>query len=190
MRLRSEWTSEGDRYGSGSLLAMAFEDFVGGRGKSKLLYQPSSRQSVTAFFCTRSLVVFSVLDDLASQVWTVHPDEHRSTSQIQEFPPGSNAEIWADASSTPLSNEFLVIVSSFIEPPYLALVDDERRPKILRQGPASFDATDFEVSRPTATSVDSASIPYIQIAPRKCKGASRHSCAGMEVLEYRFLQLT
>ena len=75
-----------------------------------------------------------------------------------------------DASQLERTDEFLLSISSFIEPTSLALVTEDVRIEVLKEAPAAFDASGMEVTRHEAVSVDGERIPYYRIGPKDQAG--------------------
>lgn len=167
VKLKSDWALQGRTYPADSLLAIGFERFMAGDRNFEVLFEPGPRRVLSGFWWTRSLLVLTVLDNLASQIWLAIPGSPWRLERLEGLP--DNASIHAmslDAGQLDRTDEFLLTISSYVEPTKLALVTEDRRIEVLKESPAAFDASGLQVTRHEAVSVDGERIPYYQIGPK------------------------
>lgn len=168
VKLKSDWELPEQTYAADSLLAISFSRFMAGDRTFEVLFEPGPRRVLAGFWATKSRLVLTVLDNLASQIWLATPGTPWRLERLEGLP--ENAAVHAmslDASIFERTDEFLLSISSFIEPTKLALVTEDLRIEVLKESPPAFDASGLEVTRHEAVSVDGERIPYYQIGPRE-----------------------
>ena len=171
VKLKSDWALPERTYRADALLAIGFSRFLAGDRSFETLFEPGPRRVLSGFWWTKSRLVLSVLDNLASQVWLATPGASWSLERLEGLP--ETAAVYAmslDASQLERTDEFLLSISSFIEPTSLALVTEDMRIEVLKESPAAFDASGIEVTRHEAVSVDGERIPYYRIGPKDQAG--------------------
>ncbi|ANY76964.1 peptidase S9 [Microvirga ossetica] len=171
VKLKSDWTLPERTYRADALLAIGFSCFLAGDRSFETLFEPGPRRVLSGFWWTKSRLVLSVLDNLASQVWLATPGASWNLERLEGLP--ETAAVYAmslDASQLERTDEFLLSISSFIEPTSLALVTEDMRIEVLKESPAAFDASGIEVTRHEAVSVDGERIPYYRIGPKDQAG--------------------
>ncbi|MDP8917934.1 MAG: prolyl oligopeptidase family serine peptidase [Pseudomonadota bacterium] len=171
VKLKSDWTVSGHTYVADSLLAIAFSRFMDGERNFEVLFEPGPRRVLAGFWATKSRLVFTVLDNLASQIWLATPGTPWKLERLEGLPEAAAVHAMAlDSSQFEKTDEFLLTISSYVEPTKLALVKEDRRIEVLKETPAAFDASAVEVTRHEAVSVDGERIPYYQIGPKNQTG--------------------
>ncbi|HVL72897.1 MAG TPA: prolyl oligopeptidase family serine peptidase, partial [Beijerinckiaceae bacterium] len=130
------------------------------------------RRVLSGFWWSRTRLVLTELDNLESRVVLATPGAGGWTTRPLEGLPEA-----ADVSASPLdsgqldrTDEFLVSVSSYLEPTKLGLVAPDRPIEILKEAPSAFDPTGLSVSRHEAVAQDGERIPYFQIGPAEPAG--------------------
>lgn len=167
VKLKSDWAMPERTYPADALLAISFSRFMDGERNFKVLFEPGPRRVLSGFWWTRSRLVLTVLDNLASQIWLGTPGEPWQLERLEGLPDTAAVHAMAlDASQLERTDEFLLAISSFVEPTKLALVTEDKRIEVLKETPAAFDASGLEVTRHEAVSVDSERIPYYAIGPK------------------------
>jgi prolyl oligopeptidase len=167
VKLKSDWSLPGRTYPADALLAISFSRFLEGDRQFEVLFEPGPRRVLSGFWWSKSRLVLTVLDNLASQIWLGMPGSPWSLEQLEGLPDTASVHAMSlDASQLERTDEFLLTISSFVEPTKLALVTEDKRIEVLKEAPASFDASGLEVTRHEAVSVDGERIPYYQIGPK------------------------
>ncbi|UVF17668.1 prolyl oligopeptidase family serine peptidase [Microvirga terrae] len=171
VRLKSDWALPDCTYPADALLAISFARFMAGDRRFEMLFEPGPRRVLSGFWWTRSRLVLTVLDNLASQIWLATPGTSWQMERLAGLPETAAVHAMAlDASQLERTDEFLLSVSSFVEPTKLALVTEDKRIEVLKETPPAFDASRLEVTRHEAASVDGERIPYYQIGPKEQGG--------------------
>jgi prolyl oligopeptidase len=171
VKLKSDWALPERTYPADALLAISFSGFLEGDRQFEVLFEPGPRRVLSGFWWTKSRLVLTVLDNLASQIWLGKPGSPWSLERLEGLPDTASVHAMSlDAGQLERTDEFLLTISSFVEPTKLALVTEDGRIEVLKEAPAAFDASGLEVTRHEAVSVDGERIPYYQIGPRKQDG--------------------
>ena len=169
IQTRSPWTVGGKTYPAGSLLASSFDGFMGGARDFTVLFQPDEHTSLASYRWTRHYVILDILDDVKSrlEILTPGPGDWKrepmsgapglSTIHVTDTDPDSTDEYWLD-------------VTGFLTPSTLqrGVIGGEKAEQI-KQAPAFFDASRFEVSQHFTTSDDGTRVPYFQVSPKGMK---------------------
>jgi prolyl oligopeptidase len=171
VKLKSDWALPDRTYPADALLAISFARFLAGDRRFEVLFEPGPRRVLSGFWWTKSRLVLTILDNLASQIWLGTPGSPWSLERLEGLPDTASVHAMSlDASQLERTDEFLLTISSFVEPTKLALVTEDKRIEVLKEAPAAFDASGLEVTRHEAISVDGERIPYYQIGPKDPDG--------------------
>ncbi len=168
VKLKSDWALPERTYPADALMVISFSRFLAGDRSFEMLFEPGPRRILSGFWWTKSRLVLTVLDNLASQIWLGTPGADWRLERLQGLPDTASVHTMSlDSSQFERTDEFLLSISSFIEPTKLALVTEDKRIEVLKESPPAFDASGLEVTRYEAASVDGERIPYYQIGPRE-----------------------
>jgi prolyl oligopeptidase len=171
VKLKTDWSPAGRAYPADSLLAISFSRFLDGDRDFKILFEPAPRRVLAGFWWSRSRLVLTVLDNLASQIWLATPGATWTLERLEGLPEAVSVHASPlDAGQLDRTDELLLSISSYIEPTRLALVDESQRIHLLKETPPAFDPSALEVTRHEAVSVDGERIPYFQIGPKNQDG--------------------
>jgi prolyl oligopeptidase len=172
IKLKSDWALETRSYPADALLAIGFSAFLAGERRFTVLFEPAPRRTLTSFWWSRTRLVMTVLDNLASRILIATPDaETWWTEALSGLPEETDVNAWPlDAGQLDRSDDFLVSISSYLEPTRLALATPGAAIDILKEAPAAFDAVGLAVTRHEADSSDGEPIPYFQIGPKEPGG--------------------
>ena len=166
LTLRSDWEVAGHRYLAGSLLVAPLEGYLRGERDFTVLFEPDERRSLGSIDFTQTTLLMGVLDNVADRLieWRVGEDGRWSLRPVA-LPPHCSADVWSLDPDT--SDDYFLTITDYLTPASLFLAQagtDER--KQLKQAPAFFDASPFEVRQQSARSADGTQIPYFVIARR------------------------
>jgi prolyl oligopeptidase len=169
IQTRSPWSVGGKSYPAGALLASSFDGFMGGARDFTVLFQPDEHTSLSSYSWTRHHLILDILDDVKSRLevltpgpgdWKREPMSNASglnTIRVADTDPDSTDEYWLD-------------VTGFLTPSTLQRgVIGEGKAEAVKEAPAFFDASRFEVSQHFATSKDGTRVPYFQVSPKGMK---------------------
>ncbi len=165
VQLRTPWTVGGKTYPGGALLVTKFEDFMAGKRDFTVLYEPSANSSLESFTWTRHHLVLNVLEDVRNVLTVLTPGEKGWKREgFPGAPSFSTVSVWGIDPEA--SDDFFMSVTDFLTPPSLCLGRIGQQPEKLKEMPAFFDASGFEVSQHFATSLDGTKVPYFQVSPK------------------------
>ena len=166
LQLREPWITGGKTHPQGSLLAIELDTFMAGGRDFSVVYAPDEHSSLAGFGATKDHYFINVLEDVKNRIYLVEPsaDTWKRTlmPNLPEF-----GTVSISAVDDEESNDFFMTVNDYLTPTslYLGTIGGEA-PQLLKQLPAFFDASGFEVSQNFATSKDGTKIPYFMIAPK------------------------
>ena len=169
VQTRSPWTVGGATYPAGALLATKFDAFMNGARDFTVLFRPDAHRSLASYNWTRHHVMLDVLDDVQSRLEVLTPANGEWTHEpMAGAPPASSIEVVdTDPDST---DEYWLNISGFLTPATLQRgVLGGAAAETIKQAPAFFDASRFDVSQHFATSKDGTRVPYFQISPKGMK---------------------
>jgi len=175
IQLRSQWSVGGRSYPAGSLLAAHVDDYMAGNRDIVTLFRPDPHTSLTAFAWTRNHLLLTTMHDVATSIVALTP---RARGPWPAAPlaglPALNSLRLVTVDSY-ASDEYLVYAQGFLQPStlYRGTVGKDDR-ELLRQGPAAFDASGFEVSQHFAVSKDGTRVPYFEVAAKGLRADGSH----------------
>jgi prolyl oligopeptidase len=191
VQTRSAWTIGGTTYPSGALLAANFDAFMAGKPAFTVLFKPDAHTSLESYAWTQHHLILDVLDDVKSRLEVLTPPEASGVAEEwkHESVPGVPAlsSITVADTDPDNSDEYWLDVTGFLTPSSLQRgVLGSVPAETIKQDPAFFDASKFEVSQHFVHSKDGTRVPYFEIAPKgiKLDGSNRtllYGYGGFEV---------
>ena len=172
VQLRSAWAPGATTYKPDTLLAINKAAFLDGSRQFQVLLEPSKKRALQSFFWSGSVLVLSVLDDLAPVIEYLTPDgDHWIRTEQSGLPTTGAVSPWRlDRSIADSNGEILAAIQDPITPPTQCLLVPGKPPAVLKRAPASFDPSGLRASRHEAKSVDGEVIPYWQVGPDTLTG--------------------
>ncbi|KAB7772543.1 prolyl oligopeptidase family serine peptidase [Xanthomonas maliensis] len=166
LQLRDPWTVGDNTYKAGTLLATRFDDYMLGKRRFEVLFEPSDTTSLEDVSWTRSHLVLNLLDDVKSRVRVLTPSPQGWVSSDFIGAPsfGTVAVRAVDADD---SDAVWMFASDFLTPTTLSLVDIGSAPTPLKTLPAFFDASTQTIEQHFATSKDGTRVPYFLVRPQQ-----------------------
>jgi prolyl oligopeptidase len=166
IRLRTPWTVNGKTYPAGSLLVTNFEEFVAGKRRFDVLFEPTERKSLAGFAPTRHHVILNELDNVRNRLYVLTLKD--GTWQREGL---RGAPEFSTVSASPIdpekSDDYFLDVSGFLTPPSLFLGTLGQGPaEKIKTTPAFFRTEGLKVSQHEAVSKDGTRIPYFQVAAK------------------------
>lgn len=184
VQTKSPWTTGGKTWPAGALLAMDFDDFMAGKRDFTALFTPDAHTALAGYSWTRHHMILDVLDDVKSRLDVLTPPASGHGDWAHTPLPGAPkfSTIAVVDTDPDHSDEYWLTVTGFLDPPSLerGVLGNEPAKKI-KQEPAFFDASKFEVSQHFVTSKDGTRVPYFEIAPKDIKLDGRN-----RTLEYGY----
>ncbi len=168
VRLREDWKPAGTAYAAGSLLATGLDRFLAGGRDFDTLFSPSARVSLEAFAPMKSMVLLTLLDNVASRLVEVRREGKGWARRDVAAP--KLVTLSARALDRRESDDYQLYVTGFTTPTslYLAHGGSDGR-ELLKKLPDFFDASGLVVTQHEATSKDGTKIPYFQVMRRDAK---------------------
>jgi prolyl oligopeptidase len=166
---RSPWTVGEKTYPAGVLLAASFDGFMGGARDFTVLFQPDEHTSLESYAWTRNHLILDVLDDVKSRLEVLTPARGEWKREPMAGAPGLSTIRVADTDPDS-TDEYWLDITGFLTPSTLehGFIGEEKAQSV-KEAPAFFDASRFEVSQHFATSQDGTRVPYFQISPKGMK---------------------
>ncbi len=172
VQTKSPWTTGGKTWPAGALIAMNFDEFMTGKRDFTALFTPDAHTALAGYSWTRQHIILDVLDDVTSRLDVLTPPVTGHGAWTREALPGAPkfSTIMVVDTDPDRSDEYWLTVTGFLDPPSLERgVLGSEPAKVVKQEPAFFDASKFEVSQHFVTSKDGTRVPYFQIAPKAMK---------------------
>ncbi len=174
LELRSDWETGGVHYRNGSLLVAPAASYLRGERRLHRLFEPTPTCSLGDLDATRSHLLLTLIDDVASRVEELRWDGAAWQRRAVPVPPFGAIEIDSLHDplivDDPLGDAYLVDCTDFLTPDALWLARagaDERR--LLKQRHGLFDASGMRAEQRFATSADGTRVPYFIVWPRDAR---------------------
>jgi prolyl oligopeptidase len=178
IELRSDWAVDGRTWPRGSLLVGDAAAYLKGDRRSlQALFTPTATRSLAGHAATRSHVLVTVLDNVASRI-------EEWTPPAQLGAPWTRREVDAPFPGTlslaplhdpllkddALAEAYLLNAADFLSPDSLQLgqTGNDRRER-LKSRPTFFDAAGMRVEQRFATSRDGTKVPYFLVWPKDAR---------------------
>lgn len=171
VELREPWEVDGKTYKAGSLLATRFDDFMAGKRKFDVLFEPTDSTSLAGTTWTKNHVVLNVLDDVKNKLIVLTPsDDGWKKSDFAGAP--ALGTIGVGAVDSDDSDAVWLTVTDYLTPTTLMLAEaggPASAVEALKTMPAFFDASKDVVEQHFATSKDGTKVPYFLVRPKGLK---------------------
>jgi prolyl oligopeptidase len=179
---KTDWKTGGTTYPAGSLLAIDFDQFMGGKRNFDVLFKPDKHTALSGYSWTRHHLILDTLKDVKSRLAVLTPktDGKWSRAPLPGVP--DNSQVSASGVDPDHSDAYWLTVTGYLTPTTLERgTIGQRKAKVLKQEPKFFDASGLTVSQHFATSKDGTKIPYFEVAPKDMKLDGKN-----RVLEYGY----
>ncbi len=174
VELRSDWKLGETTWPRGALLVGDANAYLKGERKFSALFTPTATRSLSGFGTTRSTLLLTISDNVASRLeeWTPKAGRWTKREVNAPFPGTLSAGALHDPllRTDPLAEAYFLNVADFLQPDSLQLGktgSDER--ERLKSRPSFYDASGMRVEQSFATSQDGTKIPYFVIWPKDAK---------------------
>ena len=171
VELREPWEVDGKTYKAGSLLATKFDDFMAGKRKFDVLFEPTDSTSLAGTTWTKNHVVLNVLDDVKNKLIVLTPSgDGWKKSEFAGAP--ALGTIGVGAVDSDDSDAVWLTVTDYLTPTTLMLAEaggPASAVETLKTMPAFFDASKDVVEQHFATSKDGTKVPYFLVRPKGLK---------------------
>ncbi|HJR13528.1 MAG TPA: prolyl oligopeptidase family serine peptidase, partial [Rhodanobacteraceae bacterium] len=172
VQTKSPWNVGGKTWPAGALIATNFDDFMAGKRDFTELFTPDAHRSLAGYAATRHYLIINVLDDVKSRIDLLTPPASGHGAWTRKALPSAPkfSTIGIIGTDPDNSDEYWLTISGFLQPTSLERgVLGSEPAKVIKQEPAFFDASKFEVSQHFVTSKDGTRVPYFEIAPKNMK---------------------
>ncbi|MBI3285530.1 MAG: S9 family peptidase [Burkholderiales bacterium] len=165
---REAWTTGGQTYASGSVLAIDFEAFQKGERNFTVLFQPSDSTSFTNATSTKNFLLLQSLDNVKSSLKEWKFADGKWTSRQVSLP--TMGAVGVSALDEEHSDDYFLSYSDYLTPSVylLAHAGNDAR-ESLKSAPAFFDAKPYEILQKFATSKDGTQVPYFMVKRKDVK---------------------
>jgi prolyl oligopeptidase len=165
LELREPWETGGRSWPAGALIATNFEAFMAGGRDFIALFEPTERTSFAGSSWTRNHLIINVLDDVRNRLYVLTPGaDGWARAPLAGAPASGTLSAWGvDSHAT---DAYFLTVNDYVTPTTLLLGEIGTPPAALKQMPAFFDGTRYEVAQHFATSEDGTRVPYFMVARR------------------------
>lgn len=166
--LRDAWKIGDKTWPAGSLLATDFDAFQAGKREFTALFTPTPTTALQGWSATQHYVVLELLDNVKGRIVEWSLNKGQWTNRNVAAPAFGSLGVTAiDADA---SDDYFLTHVDFLTPPslYLAHAGNDQR-ELLKQNPAFFDASGFEIAQHEATSKDGTKVPYFIVTPKGLK---------------------
>ncbi|BAX90840.1 prolyl oligopeptidase family serine peptidase [Mycobacterium shigaense] len=163
---RSDWTVGETTYPAGSLLAADYDEFLSGKVKLQVVFEPDEHTCLHQSAWTRDRLLLVTLADVASRVEIVTPGSWQR-EVVPGVPPATHTVIVA-ADDT--GDEFFLDSSGFDTPSRLLRGTGDGPLERIKSAPAFFDAENLDVVQHFVASKDGTKVPYFVVRSRDAAG--------------------
>ena len=163
VELRQPWSVGGKDYKAGSLLAIRLDAFQAGKRDFDVLFEPADNTSLASSGATKDYYFINVLEDVKNRIYVLqHGADGWTRTPLAGAPEFGTVSISAvDAEE---SNDYFMTVTDYLTPTSLLMGTIGTAPVKLKQLPAFFDASGYEINQHFATSKDGTKVPYFMVS--------------------------
>jgi prolyl oligopeptidase len=161
--VRSPWEVGGARYETGSLIDIAFQDFVAGGRSFVTMLQPGERETISGVSATRDYLLVTMLNNVRGELRRYR---HENGAWQYETVPAPEFGSIGVAATSPLTNRYFFTYSGYTQPTTLYMADEDGTVREVRRLPEMYDASQLVVAQHEATSRDGTRIPYFVVHRR------------------------
>ena len=164
--LRKDWELNGTTYVGGSLLVANYDDWMAGKKKLTVLFEPTETTSLQRWSKTKNHLVLTVLDNVRTRVEVLTPDkEGKSWARAPMAGLPELARVSVSPVDSDSSDKMWAWVTDYLTPSSLGVIEMGGELDVLKQSPSFFEVDGYTVSQHFATSKDGTKIPYFQVSP-------------------------
>ena len=163
VELRQPWTIGGEEHAAGSLLAIRLDEFLAGKRDFDVLFAPTENTSLASSGATKDHYFINVLEDVKNRIYVLTPGtDGWKREPLVDAPAFGTVGISAVDSEE--SNDYFMTVTDYLTPTSLLMGTLGKAPEKLKQLPAFFDASPYEIKQHFATSKDGTKVPYFMVS--------------------------
>jgi prolyl oligopeptidase len=168
VELRQAWEVGGEEHAAGSLLAIRLDDFLAGKRDFDVLFAPTENTSLASSGATKDHYFINVLEDVKNRIYVLTPGQDGwKREPLVGAPEFGTVSI--NAVDAEESNDYFMTVTDYLTPTSLLMGTIGKAPEKLKQLPAFFDASAYEINQHFATSKDGTRVPYFMVSRKDLK---------------------
>jgi len=159
--LKSDWTRDGETWKQGTLVSVDLDQFLAGEGAVQAVVTPDARSSITSVSRTRDLVLVNRMEDVRNRLDAYSLVDGQWQARAIDAPAMGNINV---TSTSEDSNFFYFTYTDFLTPTTLFEAEGVSAPAEVKDLPAFFDASPYEVTQHFTESEDGTRVPYFMVA--------------------------
>lgn len=163
VELRQPWTIGGEAHAAGSLLAIRLDDFLAGKRDFDVLFAPGENTSLASSGALKDHYFINVLEDVKNRIYVLTPGKDGWKREPLVGAPAFGT-VSISAVDADESNDYFMTVTDYLTPTSLLMGSVGKAPEKLKQLPAFFDASAYEINQHFATSKDGTRVPYFMVS--------------------------
>jgi prolyl oligopeptidase len=163
VELRQPWEVGGEKHAAGSLLAIRLDDFLAGKRDFDVLFAPTENTSLASSGATKDYYFINVLEDVKNRIYVLTPGKDGWKREPLVGAPAFGT-VSISAVDAEESNDYFMTVTDYLTPTSLLMGTIGKTPEKLKQLPAFFDASAYEINQHFATSKDGTRVPYFMVS--------------------------
>jgi prolyl oligopeptidase len=168
IRLRTDWKVAGQTFRGGSLLAADFDQYMDGKRKLTVVFEPTDRTSLETISATKRFLVLNQLDNVRSRPVLLRYSRGNWVRGPLATPQFGTVHVSGVDSED--SDQYWMTVEDYLTPSslYLGTAGTTKREKI-KSLPSYFSTEGLEIQQFDAKSKDGTRIPYFQVSRKELK---------------------
>jgi len=119
LRLRSDWTVNGKKYKSGTLLAENFDSFLKGERNFDVLFEPTERKSLDSLSDTKNYLILTELDNVNSRPYLLSKKDGKWQRTKMNSPAIGSVSV--EGIDSDESDDYFITITNFLTPSSLYL---------------------------------------------------------------------
>lgn len=168
VELRQPWSIGGKQHKAGSLLAIKLDDFLAGKRNFDVLFAPTDSTSLASSGATKDYFFINVLEDVKNRIYVLKPGSDGWSRELLVGAPAFGT-VSISAVDAEESNDYFMTVTDYLTPTSLLIGSIGKAPEKLKQLPAFFDASTYQINQHFATSKDGTRVPYFMVSRKDIK---------------------
>lgn len=165
LRLRSDWTVNGKKYKSGTLLAENFDSFLKGERNFDVLFEPTERKSLDSLSDTKNYLILTELDNVNSRPYLLSKKDGKWQRTKMNSPAIGSVSV--EGIDSDESDDYFITITNFLTPSSLYLgTAGKPGTELLKRLPAFFNADNLEIKQYDAKSKDGTRVPYFMVSKK------------------------
>lgn len=167
--LKSDWARDGTTWPQGALVAVDIDELIAGEGHVSAVVLPDERSAIQTVSRTRDMVLVNRMTDVRSRLTAHTLADGEWTERPVDAPAMGKIDIITTSDD---SNDYYFTYTDFLTPTSLFAAEGMSTPESLKQLPAFFDASPYEVTQHFTESEDGTRVPYFMVARKDLQANS------------------